>query len=62
MGACGPVDIVSFTPTGGHVLKLRANFSFDTTSIAYPAVMGTWRSRNVTEWLKMPAYLHDVIV
>ena len=39
-------------PTAGHVLKCRANCSFQTAS-AYPAVMGTWWIKTVYEWLRL---------
>ena len=45
-------------PTAGYVKKCQANFSFHTTS-AYTAVMGTWWTKLVSEWLKLPAYLYD---
>ena len=34
----------------------RVNFPCHTAS-AYPAVMGTWWTKIVSEWLKLPAYL-----
>ena len=40
-------------PTAGYVQRCWVNFLFRTAS-AYPAVMSTWQTRTLIEWLKLP--------